>query len=267
MKELTLLLMLFVIISCREAARESEKSTHSPSPTSASLSSRYPLSFLEVLDAHGGLEQWKKQRVLRFEMPDGEASEVHTIDLYARRDRIDAPSFSMGYDGNDVWLLDPKGNYEGNPIFYHNLMFYFYAMPFVLSDEGIQYSAIEDLHYNGKEYPGIGITYESGIGNSPKDEYHLYYDPQTYQMAWLGYTVTYFSDTPSDDMHWIRYNNWQEVNGLLLPVSISWYNYEGNTITGERNALNFDKVSLSETAPIGAFFDLPEGANLVVPEE
>lgn len=266
MKQLTVLLFVFLIFSCRETANKSENA-EVPSPTSESLSARYPIALLEVLDAHGGLEQWKKQRVLRYEMPEGENAEVHTIDLYARRDRIDTPAFSMGYDGEDVWLLDPDGLYEGNPIFYHNLMFYFYAMPFVLADEGIQYRTIENLQFNGQEYPGIGISYKSGIGASPRDEYYLFYDPQTHKMAWLGYTVTYFSNAPSDDVRWIRYKNWQEVNGLLLPESISWYNYEAGAITGERNTVTFTNVSLSEAAPIGTFFNFPEGATLVVPEE
>ena len=267
MKEFTVLLFLFLTVSCRESARESDKITPASSPESESLGSRYPLSFQEVLETHGGLAHWKRQRVLRYELPGGDEREVHTIDLYTRRDRIDSPDYAMGYDGEDVWIRDPDGKYEGNPIFYHNLMFYFYAMPFVLSDDGIQYNEIEKLEYDGKEYPGIGITYESGVGSSPKDEYYLYYDPETHEMAWLGYTVTYFSNERSDDIHWIRYDSWQEVNGLLLPESISWYNYQGGTITSERNKLTFENVSLSESAPVGAYFAFPEDATIVDPGE
>ena len=64
-----------------------------------------------------------------------------------------------------------KTAYEGNPKFYYNLMFYFYAMPFILADDGIKYTDAEPLVFEGKSYPGIKISYEAGVGESPEDEY------------------------------------------------------------------------------------------------
>ena len=124
-------------------------------------------------------------------MPKPDGKETHTTNLYSRKDRIDASNFSMGFDGEQVWLLDENGNYKGDPVFYHNLIFYFYAMPFILADNGIVYGETEDLVFQGKRYPGIRISYEVGVGTSYKDEYFIHYDPETYQMTWLGYTVTY----------------------------------------------------------------------------
>ena len=53
-------------------------------------------------------------------------------------------------------------------------MFYFYAMPFILADDGIIYEDVAALKFEGKSYPGIKISYESGVGESPEDEYILY---------------------------------------------------------------------------------------------
>ena len=73
----------------------------------------------------------------------------------------------------------------------------FLTMPFVLADDGINYQDVEPLVFEGKTYPGIQISYESGVGESSEDEYKVYYDPETNKMTWLGYTVTYFSKEKS----------------------------------------------------------------------
>ena len=67
-------------------------------------------------------------------------------------------------------------------------------------------------------------------------------------MAWLGYTVTYFTKEKSKDWHFIRYTDWQMVNGLILPKTLSWYNAEGFKVLDKRNDLEFTEVKLSKTA-------------------
>ncbi|WP_426429722.1 hypothetical protein ACPX19_09260 [Winogradskyella sp. HB-48] len=142
-------------------------------------------------------------------------------------------------------------------------MFYFYAMPFVLGDDGIMYVDIEPLTFEGKTYSGILISYESGIGESPDDQYKIYYDETTGEMAWLGYTVTFGKDEKSNDFHFIRYNNWQAVNGLKLPKSIDWYKYENNLPTEKRNTVEFIDIILLESATDNSFFSMPEGAKTI----
>ena len=70
----------------------------------------------------------------------------------------------------------------------------------------------------------IAFLLNGCVGASSKDEYFIHFDADTHQMAWLGYTVTYRSGESSDNVKWIRYNDWQEVNGLALPKSITWHN-------------------------------------------
>jgi len=126
------------------------------------------------------------------------------------------------------------------------LMFYFYAMPFVLADPGIRYSATDSLDFESKKYPGFRISYGDSIGVSPKDEYFIYFNPENHQMEWLAYTVTYFSKEQSKSLGWIRYADWQEINGLILPKSLAWYKSEDNLPTTERNKRQFDKVMVSK---------------------
>ncbi|MGJ8667717.1 MAG: DUF6503 family protein [Patiriisocius sp.] len=162
-------------------------------------------------------------------------------------------------------LENEKGSYEGNARFYHNLMFYFYAMPFVLADDGISYTDIPETELDGKKYKGVKISYGDGVGDSPKDEYMLYFDPATNQMTWLAYTVTFNKDEKNDNWKFIKYDKWQEVNGLMLPEKMTWYNVENNLPTSERSDLRFSKVTATETVLDNKIFERPKGA-VVVPK-
>jgi len=80
------------------------------------------------------------------------------------------------------------------------------------------------------------------------------------EMTWLGYTVTYRTGEDSDNIKWIRYDDWATYNGLVLPKSISWYNYEGRTIKDMRNKVPFENVNLSTEAKSTDFYSKPETA-------
>ena len=49
-------------------------------------------------------------------------------------------------------------------------------MPFVLGDNGITFEKVDDLKVDDATYPGYKITYGQDIGDSPKDNYFLYYN-------------------------------------------------------------------------------------------
>ncbi|QBA64588.1 DUF6503 family protein [Muriicola soli] len=264
MRNTVLFLIILLVISCKDMPKE-QPDKEMKSEIVEEEVQEYPEALNEVFKAHGGLASWKNQKYLSYEIPKKSGREKHQIDLYSRKDIVETDDFSMGFDGQDVWLFDPEGKYKGDPVFYHNLMFYFYAMPFVLADDGIEYFETEAISYNGKEYPGIGIRYEDGIGTSPEDEYYLHYDPETMQMAWLGYTVTYRTGVPSDDIHWIRYNNWTDISGLLLPQSITWHKVEEGKIGEPGNTVAFQEIKVSEQAADKEVFARPDHAEIRKP--
>ncbi|PKA96880.1 hypothetical protein B0O79_0519 [Flavobacteriaceae bacterium MAR_2009_75] len=260
-----LTLVLFVaLFSCKEAKKESSSSSESVETLNQEIERDYPESFVKVLESHGSLKTWKKQKTLTFELLKPNGNEVHTIDLHSRKDRIDIADISMGYDGSEIWLKDEKESYRGNAVVYHNLMFYFYAMPFVFADPGVNYEMAEPLEFEGKYYPGIHMSYNDGVGASSKDDYYLHYDPETFQMAWLGYTFTFGSDEKSNDVRWIRYNDWIKINGVLLPKSMAWHNYEGRTIKEAKDPTTFENISLTESSKPERFYEKPENAKIVL---
>lgn len=215
--------------------------------------SKYPAALQKVFEKHGSLATWKKMKALSYEIVKEDGNEKQMIDLHNRRERIEAANFKTGFDGTNFWV-EADTSYKGNPVFYHNLMFYFYAMPFVLADDGIIYGDAAPLEYEGKSYPGIRISYNDGVGVSSEDEYFIHYDPSTYEMAWLGYTVTYFSGEKSKKISWIRYDDWKTMNGLSLPNSLTWFKVEEGKLVEPRNTREFANIKVSETALTDAVF-------------
>ena len=88
----------------------------------------------------------------------------------------------------------------------------------------------------------------------------LHFDPETYQMTWLGYTATYFTQERKKEFNWIRYDDWGTFNGLVLPNSITWYTVEDGERIEPRRTREFMNVDISEKAPDDSVFAKPEGA-------
>ena len=82
-------------------------------------------------------------------------------------------------------------------------------------------------------------------------------------MTWLAYTVTYGEGEKSDDWHFIKYDDWQTVNGIVLPKKLTWYNVENGKPTDERSDITFDKVTLTETNLEASVFEKPDKAVIV----
>ncbi|MEE4000358.1 hypothetical protein V1T75_08405 [Tenacibaculum sp. FZY0031] len=252
MKKIVLLIAIALVsTACK---KEVKKETSKKDEVAIS---KYPKALEEVLKKHGGIEQWKKMKTLSFTLKN----EEHTTDLHSRKTVVNSPEYSLGFDGKEVWLQQQDSTaFKGNPEFYYNLYFYFYAMPFVLADDGIVYSETNPLIYEGVTYPGIKISYKANVGTSPDDNYFIFYHPETKQMAWLGYTVTFFSKEPTDAYKIIRYNDWENVNGLLLPKSITWYAKDENGQPTEpgRAPTQFKMPLLSEASLANSFYEKPK---------
>ncbi|MBW1294549.1 DUF6503 family protein [Aquimarina litoralis] len=264
MKKITLFtLILGVLFSCKEAPKEErvEKEVVVEEKVEEIIpdrSANFPKDIAAIFKAHGGIQAFDTQNTLIFELSKPEGNEKHTTDLKTRHARIETDKFALGFDGKDAWIKQDSTYFKGNPRFYHNLMFYFYAMPFVLGDDGISYEKVDDLKVEDKVYPGYKISYGDGVGDSPKDNYFIYYDAQSHQMKYLGYTVTFFSKESSEKISLIEYSDWNDVDGLLLPKTLKWRAYEDGVVGDIKSERNFVNASASKEKLDASIFSEPK---------
>ena len=244
-----------IVIACKE---ESKKDTPKEETKKEGVKKEdtFPKALKEVLTKHGGIDAWRKANFVSYKVNGQE----HTTELSSRKALITAEKYSLGYDGKEAWVSQKDSTaFKGNPDFYYNLYFYFYAMPFVLADDGIVYSETKAIEFEGVTYPGIKISYNANVGASPDDNYYVFYHPETKQMAWLGYSVTYNSKKPTDKFNIIRYNDWENVNGFLLPKSLTWYKKDDNGMPSEpaREPTQFSSALVSQAPLADTFFEKP----------
>ena len=248
MKKVLLLLIMVIAISCRN---ESKKDG-----IAEIKKENFPVDLALVFKTHGGIDIWRNLQILSFNYGE----EVHTVDLHSRKTVVNTPTYSLGFDGKEVWLDEGgKGAYKGNATFYYNLYFYFYAMPFVLGDTGIIYEKVDELIFEGIKYPGYKISYEADIGASTDDTYMVYYNSKNYQMEWLAYTVTFAAKESNDDYHLIKYNKWEAVDGFLLPKEITWYKMDekGMPTKAAGDPVEFTLPLVSKGQLADSFFEKP----------
>ncbi len=260
MKKLAILAVTLLIVS---SCKKNTDTNESKESTSVIEVKTYPENITSIFKAHGGLETWNSLENLTFGMQKGEDMEMTSVALKSRKSLIETANHKLGYDGKEVWLQNKDtANYKGNAKFYYNLMFYFYAMPFVLADDGIAYKEAPALEVDSKKYPGIHISYNAGVGESPEDEYILYYDDETKKMAWLAYTVTYFSKEKATKYNLIKYADWQEIEGLQLPATLQWHSYKDGKVGDMGNEVKFTKITASKTMD-ESMYSKPASATVV----
>lgn len=255
-KNLVLLLFIFVFISCEEKSKKDQSAV----AQSTEFSSRYPTVLQNIFKAHGGLNTWKSMNTLQFSFDQSNRVETHTTDLKSRKARIESSDYILGFDGENTWIKDDNSKFEGDANFYYNLMFYFYAMPFVISDPGVFYTERKDTTLDFETYGTLHIGFSRSVGSSPQDEYIIYYNKQTFEMAWLGYTVTYFDRKRSKDWHFIKYENWQTHNGLKLPKTLVWYETKNNKPHKLKNKVEFFDESINLETANQSLFQPIEGS-------
>ena len=252
MKKIILVLITITVFSCKNETPKKVEQLEKAEVWNKNI----PKDLANVFKKHGGLESWNNFKTLSFNIGE----EVHTSDLHSRKIIVNSPNYNLGFNGKETWLTEKEGSsFKRDPNFYYNLFFYFYAMPFVLADDGITYDKVADLSFEGVNYPGYKISYSSDKGTSPDDNYIIYYHPETFQMQWLGYTVTFKSKQPSDTYKLIRYNLWENVSGMVLPKEITWYKKDENGSPTEpaRKPTQFALPLLSKEKLADTFFEKP----------
>ncbi len=256
-----MLLVSTLLFSAGLSACESSPRATSGAPPEPSVSS----VLAPYLDAHGGLEAWRRFGTLEYDLRRGEWTDHQLIDLKGRRVRITSEAYTIGFDGEDVWITPDRDalNYGAPPRFYSGTYFYFFALPFVFADPGTRVEKLEPRTLDGKAYDVLRVTYEAGVGDSPEDEYLAYFDPETKRLRLALYTVTYGRAVePGAPPRYgaLRYDEWQTVRGLLVPEHAVYFRWAGDHLGERRSEVWFHNVRFDRASPSPEQFARPEGA-------
>ncbi|MEP5614420.1 MAG: DUF6503 family protein [Cyclobacteriaceae bacterium] len=257
MKNILVLLLMVSIVACQPNQSADNNQQSEAQVATAPVTSHHSETISKIFEAHGGYANWASMKQLSY-MKGGEST---ITNLENRKIKLVSDEMTVGFDGENVWVT-PDTVDASRSRFYHNLYFYFYAMPFVVGDPGAFYEDVESMEIKGATYNGVKVSYGEGVGDSPDDFYIIWYNPETYKMEWLMYTVTFRSGEANENYRLIKYDQWGDVEGVNLPTTIQWHTYEEGVVGDMRNEVLFEEIKLSTEAPSEDLFEMPEGAQI-----
>lgn len=224
-----------------------------------------------VLDAHGGLEKWRAAAGVEFDLTSrsakGDRRDHQLFNLQDRAGLITSEKYTVGSEHGEVWIkpgLDAIGGTP--PRFYIGTPFYFFGMPFVFADPGSKQESFGTKTFRGKEYDTLKTTFAKGTGDSPDDYYIAYTDPASNQLKLTVYIVTYPAMRKGKavdqlDRHAIVFDEWQTVDGLVVPKKAQFYKWNGTDLEGDAlGALEYSHVHFLKEPPDEAKFRKPADA-------
>lgn len=235
----------------------------------APLAAAEPLS--PALRAHGGLETWRKFQQLEYDLDwkvgSNRLQDRQLFHLGTRAGRIQCERYVVGGDFHSgVWVM-PNEKALGSmpPRFYLWTPFYFFAMPWVFADAGVKAVAAGQRTIDGVEYDVVNVSFPAGAGDAPNDTYTAHFERKTGRLKIVRYTMTYFDKDEAPKKGEARDNaivfeDWQEVQGLVVPRKAAFYDWKGQPSGPVRGTLDFTNVRFSETEPPAGNFQKPAGA-------
>jgi hypothetical protein len=241
--------LLFILaFSCSEKSAEPDPRINQPE------------AFKNLLDAHGDWNQWIDAKSFSFNMvhETNLSWENHYVDLVGRRVRIDGDTWQIGNDGEKVWISPNRQAFQGQSVrFYHNLYFYFYSIPYIFTDPGVNVKITEPKTLNGISYEAFEVTFDEGKGDSSGDQYFILIDPETDRLAWLLYKVTFF-DKNNQRFNALKYEDYRDAGGLVFPRILTGYTMENDSTKDIRYQVSFTGPLLVNEPMDEKLFKMPE---------
>lgn len=226
----------------------------------------------DAIEAHGGLEKWFSNGVLRFHFDykplNGSIrrNSYQTVNQWSVQSVHELASnreVKFGWDGEHAWSYPDTAILPLNPRFWSNTPFYFLGLPFVLADEGIVFHSMKQDSLDGQVYDLVKVTYEKETGDAPDDFYVIYLDPSTHQLVALRYIVTYpgfFPDGGHSPEKIMKLKALQKVDSIYLSTGYKTYWWTGGV--GEWiTDIDVSEVSFDDELS-NDFFVMPKGAKI-----
>ncbi|MGJ8656712.1 MAG: hypothetical protein ACSHX6_09690 [Akkermansiaceae bacterium] len=253
-------------VSCSEKAG-------SPAEVEVSINEGQQL-VKDSIEAHGGAEKWYSNGLIQFRWkyhmsdkgPEAIVDTTQVVDTssLAVVHEVTGKDVKFGMNGGEAWI-SPKGAEFMPPVRFWSLTpYYFLGIPFIFNDESANFDLLsETMHFEGKDYTQVKITYDDDAGDSPDDYYVLLIDPETKLTKGAYYTVTSKLVAPNGPgpAKFISLDNLVDVSGIKLASGHRTFFMEDGKITGQ---MRFTEVSDVKFLPRGSVdLSIPD-ADLII---
>ena len=115
---------------------------------------------------------------------------------------------------------------KGRGLSMRNYYLYLWGLPMKLKDKGTVIDPnVYNQSFNGQTVKAVKVTYDEEVGS---DTWYFYFSPSTNELT--GYR--FYHDEAKNDGEYITLSGLQEVNGMKIPKSRSWYTNNDSTLLG-----------------------------------
>ncbi len=214
-----------------------------------------------MIEAHGGLEKWRRVPTISFNCHlkvnfggnnwisywEEMTIEQGTRRVYATLPNADGTHGSIAFDGKKAWSA---GNLQGiaraPARFTAWRNFYLFNIPWLTQDAGVNLGETGKgklpMFEGSKEYITVKMGFDPGTGDTPKDYYILYIDPDTYRLKASEHVMTFASmmqgDAKSSPPSIVVWEETVNVNGLIVPAKYTVYWKADNSIAVKDGAIS-----------------------------
>jgi hypothetical protein len=193
-----------------------------------------------MIAAHGGMERWASAPTVSFEVemvPAGQTGGLvsrETVEQGRRRAHHEIPAISarMGWDGTKAWSENWKLPFP--PRFAALLHYYFANLPWLTRDNGVRLTSegVAKLPGEDPDYLAVRMTFDSGVGDSPRDSFLLFVNPETRRLRAVEYVSTHPAVLPEGASamppNVVLYEEHATVNGLVVPTRYEFFRKDGH---------------------------------------
>ncbi len=167
------------------------------------------------------------------------------------------------YNSEEVFIC-PKNAEIGGSRFDIFTWSYFFNLPYKLNDPGTIWSSPLKRPLNGSLHQTEKLSFTPGTGDAPDDWYVVYKNQIDHTLAGTAYIVSFGKDlaTAEKEPHAIKYNNYQNVDGI--PISKKWTFHNWNDKEGYGDQIG--EVTISNVKFLNAensLFAKPEDSKVV----
>ncbi len=226
---------LVLVLGCKD-----NNKTNTPEPTKDAPTASVTLSPVEQMEkVHHKTEFLSKDAILfdlkiQFggkERLDG----TMTLLTNSTKGKLElTDGTAIYFDGDTVYHSPDLKNPSGARFDAYTWM-YFLLFPTKMSDPGTVWSQPETTEMNGNTYTQQKLSFKPETGDAPDDWYEVYSNPETHEIAYLGYIVTANKTVEAAEAspHAIGYTNYVAIDNVPIPMAWTFYEWTKNSGLGD----------------------------------